>query len=203
MIDQAKNIVLASASPARRQLLEAAGLTVTVVPSSVDEESIKQKEKHLSTDDLALKLASAKAKNVLTKSDLPPECLVIAADQILVADERRFDKPDSLAEAANHLRYLQGKTHQLVSACVIHQTNENGWQTISKAQLTMRPLSDSFISAYLDQVGNAALKSVGAYQLEGLGAQLFSKVDGDYFAILGLPLLDVLDYLRTQKVLPT
>lgn len=203
MTDLSKNIVLASASTVRRKLLEAAGLPVTVIPSSVDEAFLKSVQKNGSTASLALTLAEAKAKDVLEKSDLSSETFVIGADQILVADGKRFDKPASLDKAADNLRLLQGKTHELISACVIRRTDGTPWHAISKARLTMRPLSDGFICNYLEQIGDAALTSVGAYQLEGLGAQLFSKIEGDYFTILGLPLLEVLGYLRTQKVLPT
>ena len=185
-------------------MLENAGLTVTVCPSDVDEDALKNSIDGGQADheDLAFALADAKSKNVQQKLPLTERSMVIGADQILVCDGRRFDKPASMAEAASHLQTLQGKTHTLISACSIRRGTEDPWRCVDIARLKMRPLSPQAIGSYLDAVGDAALKSVGCYQLEGQGAQLFEQVDGDFFTVLGLPLLPVMAYLRLQKVIP-
>lgn len=186
-------------------MLEAAGLTISVRPSSVDEEVIKAEHEGTSTEpgDLALILARAKAQQVSSLPDLTASALIVGADQILVLEGKRFDKPRSLSEAADHLRHLSGRTHMLISACSVFRAGEENWHHIDQAELTMRPLSNGFIEHYLTRLGDVALSTVGCYQLEAIGAQLFQQVRGDYFTILGLPLLPLLEYFRTQKVLPS
>jgi septum formation protein len=130
-----------------------------------------------------------------------PGRLVLGADQVLVADGRLFDKPDSLAAARDQLVALRGRTHQLLSAAVIALDGAPVWRHVGAARLAMRPFSETFLDEYLTRTGDLALTSVGCYHLEGLGAQLFARVEGDYFTVLGLPLLEVLGFLRARGVL--
>jgi septum formation protein len=126
---------------------------------------------------------------------------VIGADQVLVHRGEILDKPATVDEARAHLRRLRGQQHELLSAAVIVVAGAPVWRHVGRARLAMRPFSDAFLDRYLEQVGARALTSVGAYQLEGLGAQLFARVEGDYFTVLGLPLLEVLGFLRARGVL--
>ncbi len=186
-------------------MLEAAGLAMSVRSSLVDEEAIKAKHDGTSTEprDLALILARAKAQQVSSLPELPASALTIGADQILVLEGKRLDKARSRAEATDHLRRLSGRSHVLISACAVFRNGEEDWHHIDQAELTMRPLTDGFIERYLTELGDVALSTVGCYQLEATGAQLFQQVRGNYFTILGLPLLPLLEYFRTQKVLPS
>jgi len=145
-----------------------------------------------------LALASAKAAMVAAPN---PDALVIGADQLLVCEGQKFDKPVDLADAARHLRRLSGRTHTLVTAVCVHQADACIWSNVAEARLTMRPLSEAFIAQYLAAEGEAVCGSVGAYRLEGLGAQLFSAVEGDFFTVLGLNLLPLLGFLREAGVL--
>ena len=193
-------LILASASPSRAQMLQQAGVEVTISPANIDEGAIKQAmsgQGH-NTEDIAMALAVEKAR-VISKQH--PKALVVGADQILVCDGVLFDKPGNLNEAANHLQTLSGSEHQLVTAACVVQNGEIEWQQLSKPYLTMRVLSDGYIADYLADIGDNALTSVGAYQLEGRGAQLFESVDGDFFAILGLPLLPLLAFLRDRGLM--
>ena len=185
-------------------MLENAGLSVTVSPSDVDESALKNSPECRTTcpEDLAFMLADAKAKNVLENLSSPENSIVIGADQILVCDGIRLDKPVSMADAVSHLRLLQGKSHQLISACSVRRKTGDPWRCVDTARLEMRTLSPDAIDRYLEAVGEAALWSVGCYQLEGRGVHLFDRVDGDFFTVLGLPLLPLLSYLRLQKVIP-
>lgn len=194
-------IILASASSARKALLENAGVPLAAaLPAYVDEEEIKLslKKEGASALQVAETLAEMKAQRLSMKH---PEALVIGADQMLECNGVWFDKPVDLDHAAAHLAALAGKTHQLQCSVCVLRGGKRLWHHNETASLTMRALSPAFIAAYLDAVGDDALLSVGAYQLEGLGAQLFAKVSGDYFTILGLPLLPLLDFLRNNKVL--
>jgi septum formation protein len=194
-------VVLASASTIRVTLLRQAGVPVEVMPAEIDEASVKDalRSQGASADDCALALAEHKAVAI---SRARPDALVIGADQMLDCDGVWFDKPPDRDRAAAQLRALSGKTHELVSAAVVVRDGARQWQHVERARLTMRQLNDAFIASYLDAVGEAALRSVGCYQLEGRGIQLFAHVDGDHFTILGLPLLPLLGCLRHHGVVP-
>ena len=193
-------IVLASGSRARADMLQSAGVEVAIHPARIDEAAIKASllAEGAPPRDVADKLAELKA---LRTGARHPATLVLGADQVLVHDGEILDKPETLTEARAHLRRLRGQRHELLSAAVITAQGAPVWRHVGQAQLTMRPFSDAFLDDYLARIGDAALTSVGAYQLEGLGAQLFARVDGDYFTVLGLPLLEVLGFLRARGVL--
>ncbi|MBY8976415.1 Maf family protein [Rhodobacteraceae bacterium NNCM2] len=190
-------MILASGSKVRRAMLENAGVAVEAQPARVDEAAIKEamRAENAPARDIADTLAEMKALRVSTRFGGE---LVLGADQVLVCGDVLYDKPTSIEEARAHLAALRSKTHQLISAAVIVQDGQPIWRHIGVAKLTMRPFSDAFLDSYLDRFGEEALTSVGAYHLEGLGAQLFSRVEGDYFTILGLPLLEVLGFLRAR-----
>jgi septum formation protein len=193
-------VILASASPARAAMLRDAGVEIEVVPARVDEEAIKEafRAEGVAARDLADALAEAKARQVSAQSG---DALVIGGDQVLVFDGRTFDKPKDRAEARAQLSAMRGASHELLSAAVIYEGGAPVWRHIGAARLTMRPFSDTFLDAYLDAEGDAVLSTVGGYRIEERGAQLFSRVGGDYFSILGMPLLEMLGFLRARKVL--
>ena len=193
-------LILASASKARRAVLEGAGLRFETRIASVDEAAIKEaaQAEGISADEAALILADAKAEFVARSA---PDALVIGADQLLVCDEAWFDKPPDIAAARTHLQRLRGRRHELVTALVCHRGGQRIWQHVAKPRMTMRDFSDAFLEAYLAAEGDALLSSVGAYRLEGHGAQLFDAIEGDQPAILGLPLLPLLGFLRQHGVL--
>lgn len=193
-------IVLASMSGARRALLAGAGVPHRAVSPGVDEEAAKAafRAEGAAPRDQADWLAELKAVRASQKH----RGFVIGADQMLTCEGAAFDKAQSLSEARERLAYLRGREHQLLCAVVIAKEGAVLWRTLETARLTMRPFSDAFLDTYLAEHGEAALSSVGCYQLEGGGAQLFSRIEGDYFAILGLPLLPVLGQLRTLGALP-
>ena len=170
------------------------------MPAAVDEAAIKQaaQAEGLSAADAAMLLASAKAQRLAQRH---PEALVLGCDQLLVCEGRWFDKPADLAEAAGHLRALAGRRHVLETATIALQGGREIWRHLARPALTMRPLSDTFISSYLALEGEAVLGSVGAYRLEGPGVQLFTQVEGEHSAILGLPLLPLLEFLRGHGVM--
>ena len=192
-------LILASASPSRRQMLTNAGLAFEVVSSSVDEDEVKRSllAERAGARDLATTLAEMKAVSVSRRR---PEALVIGADSTLACEGTLFDKPPTLDAARAQLQALRGRTHELVSAAVVAQGGRRIWQVAHAGRLTMRPFSDTFLDAYLARAGEAICGSVGAYHLEGLGAHLFSRVDGDYFTILGLPLLPLLVFLADHGI---
>jgi septum formation protein len=196
----AQQLILASASVSRARLLADAGVPVEVRPSRLDEEEVKQSllAEQATAHEIAETLAEMKAVRV---SSLAPGALVIGADQVLALDGTMFDKPASLEEARSHLERLHGRSHRLVSAAIVALDGTRIWGVTDEAELTMRRLSAGFVADYLARVGDKVLQSVGAYQLEGMGAQLFSRVRGDYFTILGLPLLPLLGFLRGRGVL--
>lgn len=197
-----EHLVLASGSATRARMLEGAGVPVRLDPPAVDEAEIKAscRASGLRVEETAEALAEMKAQRVTRRH---PGALVVGADQMLDCDGVWFDKPADRAQAREQLLALSGKTHRLVSVAVAVLDGERQWHHVDSARLTMRPLTPGFVDFYLDRVGEAALTSVGAYQLEGLGAQLFSRVQGDFFTILGLPLLPLLDFLRQRGVLPS
>jgi len=188
-------LILASASTARRNLLAAAGLRFHVQPALVDEEAIKRmfKIEGQSAANCALALAEAKAREV---AEGHRDALVLGADQILACDSSWSSKPADLADARAQLQVLRGRTHELVTAACIVFANAPIWRTVISARLTMRHFSEAFLDAYLAVEQPAILGSVGAYRLEGRGIQLFADIQGDYFGILGLPLLELLGFLR-------
>lgn len=194
----ASPLVLASKSKIRRSLLVAAGIPIDVRAAELDERAVEAGAPTNDPSDVAMHLAGEKALSV-GRSD--PHRLVLGADQVLALEGKRFAKPPDRAAARAQLQALSGRTHSLHSAVACVQNGAVAFAHVSVARLAMRPLSDRFLDTYLDAAGEAALESVGAYQLEGLGSQLFEHVDGDYFAILGLPLLEVLDFLRRQGCL--
>ncbi|WP_370200296.1 Maf-like protein [Roseibium sp.] len=195
-------LVLASGSRIRADLLKNAGLDIEVDPADVDERVVESPllEAGFPPEDLASVLAEAKANDV---SDRRAGDLVIGADQILAFEGERRTKPEDMEAARRQLLAFSGKTHELHSAVVISKDGEAIWRHVSTARLTMRELSPAFIGHYLAAAGEDVLSSVGAYQLESLGVQLFEKIDGDYFTILGLPLLPLLAELRSLKVIET
>lgn len=197
------SLILASGSAVRQKLLADAGLAFTAEDSRVDEDAIKagfadgEEEADASTDRLALKLAEAKAVAVSAKHE---NALVIGADQILSCEGRRYDKPKSMEEARANLLAFRGRPHILHSGLVLVKDGGTLWNLTARATLTMREFSEDFLDAYLEEAGERVMKSVGCYQLEGPGVQLFDKIEGDYFSILGLPMLPLLDELRRHGV---
>ncbi len=193
-------LILASQSASRRTVLENAGLRFTVRPAYVDEEEIKRsaQAENSAGHEAALLLADMKAYRVSRRE---PDALVIGADQILVCDGKWFGKPVDLAMAAEHLRRLRGKTHELATAVVVHHGGTRIWQHVDRPCLTMRDFSEELAGRYLELESKRLLTSVGAYRLEGPGMQLFEKIEGDFFSILGLPLLPLLGFLRQHKLL--
>ncbi|MBE9604522.1 Maf family protein [Acetobacteraceae bacterium H6797] len=193
-------IILASGSASRRALMDAAGLRYRAETAHVDEASIKEGciAEGIPAPEAAVILAEAKAERVARKN---PEALVIGSDQLLVCGDRWFDKPVGMEGARGHLTALRGKTHQLVNGTVIWRRGQRIWQNVSTPKLTMRDFSDEFLEAYLAVEGEAVLASVGAYRMEGPGMHLFSKVEGEYAAILGLAMLPLLGFLRQHGVL--
>jgi septum formation protein len=191
-------IILASASAARQTMLRNAGIEFATIASDTDETALKAVSTAAPAE-LALSLAAAKAASVAA---IAPKALTIGADQILFCEGRIFNKPNSMAEAAAHLAALAGRTHTLFSAVCVHQGRVPLWHHTASATLTMRPLGDAEISGYLKAAGAKILGSVGAYQLEGLGANLFEHIAGDIFTVLGLPLLPLLGFLRDHQAVP-
>lgn len=192
-------VILASSSRTRQTMIQNAGLDFDVVPPGVDEAAIKQSMLHDGADGRAIADALAELKAIRV-SRRHPGRFVIGADQVLVCDGVLFDKPADIDGARQTLQRLRGKTHDLITAAVVSRDGAPIWRQVDTAHLAMRPFSDGFIERYLDDVGEAVTWSVGAYQLEGRGIQLFSRITGDYFTILGLPLLPLLDFLRGHNV---
>jgi septum formation protein len=194
------NIILASTSKIRGKILNAAGIKFSVLDSELDEEKAKNSLKELSPHEISMELARLKSERI---SKRHPEAMTIGADQVLAFENRIFNKPASRAEAEEQLSMLRNATHALYSAISCAIGGIEVWSHCSEARLTMRDFSTEFLSSYLD--GNPAdyLSSVGAYKLEETGIQLFEKIEGDYFTILGLPILPLLGFLRQHGIIPT
>jgi septum formation protein len=191
----AEPLLLASRSTVRRTLLEAAGVAVEVLPADIDERDLEKAAPSPTPGAIAALLAREKAAFV---ARLHPGRLTLGADQILSIDGERFAKPADLPAARAQLRALSGRTHELHSAVAFVRDGTLLFDYVGVARLTVRSLSNRFLDSYLDAIGSAATTSVGTYQIEGPGIQLFERVEGDYFTILGLPLLQVLDFLRRR-----
>ena len=197
-VDTAPPVVLASTSLSRRLLLEGAGIGVDLMAPDVDEAAVKQELTATDGASLATALADRKA---LAVSARRPGAVVIGGDQTLSCDGRLFDKPADVEAARGQLRMLRGRRHELQSAVSVARGGVVEWRHIDAARLTMRAFSDDFMERYVTVAGDGFTNSVGAYRLEGPGAQLFERVEGDYFTILGLPLLPLLEWLRDAGVL--
>jgi septum formation protein len=191
-------LVLASRSKIRQTLLQAAGIPVDIRPADLDERGLEANAAEAEPGAVAALLAREKAVSV---GKLDPGRLTLGADQVLALGNERFAKPADRAAARAQLRALRGRTHELHSAIAFVQNTKVLFEHVGVARLTMRDFTERCLDDYLDAVGHAANASVGGYQLEGLGIQLFERVDGDYFTVLGLPLLDALGFLRRQGCL--
>ncbi|MBM3527556.1 MAG: septum formation inhibitor Maf [Alphaproteobacteria bacterium] len=191
-------LILASKSAARRAILEAAAIPCEIDPAAIDERAIEAHAGALGPGQAAALLAREKASAIAAKH---PGRLVLGADQTLALGERRFSKAPDRAGARAQLTALRGRTHALHSAVAVARSGEILFEHVDAAHLTMREFTDAFLDAYLDAVGDKALASVGGYQLEGTGIQLFERVEGDHFTVLGLPLLPLLAWLRSNGLL--
>ena len=196
------DFILGSGSAGRRMILQNAGLDFDCIRPGVDEEAVKEaffKGENASPADLAAILARVKAQDVSARTDLP----VLGADQILVCDGNIFSKPADMEEARENLLALRGKPHKLISALAVARDGEILWSHVESAEMVMRDFSNDFLGRYLAQAGEKVLGSVGCYQVEGPGIQLFERIEGDYFTIVGLPLIPFLNWLRKEGVIPS
>ena len=191
-------LILASQSSARKTLLANAGLKFETITADIDERGIQAASKLSNPREIGLLLAREKAKAV---SAHRPGSYVIGADQTLALGERLFNKPAGRVQALAQLRDLAGHSHELNSAIAVAHDGKIVFEDVSVARMTMRPMSEGELSAYLDAAGDAVTASVGAYQLEGLGIHLFERIEGDHFTILGLPLLPLLAFLRRERLI--
>jgi septum formation protein len=191
-------LVLASQSRARQTLLANAGVAFEAVPAEIDERAVQQSSGLSTAGDIATLLAREKA---LWVSSRKPGRFVVGADQTLALGRQLFSKPAGRAEAAEQLRALAGNSHELHSAVAVIRDGQILFEGVAVARMTMRPLGEAEIAAYLDEAGTAVTSSVGAYQLEGLGVHLFERIEGDHFTILGLPLLQLLAFLRSERLI--
>lgn len=192
-------IVLASTSPSRRAMLTAAGVPHEALAAHVDEEAAKAAMSQVAPRDLADALAELKALKVSARV---PGTLVLGCDSVVaIEDGTLLDKPVDRADAERHLKLLSGRRHDLYSAAVIVENGRPVWRHVDRARLLVRPLSDAFIAEYLDAEWPAIAGCVGCYRVEGPGVQLFARMEGSQYTILGMPLLNILDYLRTRGVL--
>lgn len=196
------SLVLASTSASRQAMLTAAGVPFEALAPMVDEAELKRALAAEGTDARGVADALAEAKAVKISRKLPG-VLVLGSDSVVALDDgTMIDKAPDRETLTAQLRSLRGRTHRLISAAVVAENGTPVWRFVGVAKLTMRDFSDAFLDAYLDACGDVLLGSVGGYHIEGRGAQLFARVDGDQFTIRGLPLLAVLDYLRTRNVMP-
>lgn len=194
-------IVLSSTSATRRKLLSQTGLYFKTAKPPVDESIIKEalKKAGASAAQVADNLAESKANSV---GQIIPGAFIIGADQMLECEGRWYDKPADRDGARRHLESLRGKTHELITAAVIAHEGRIIWRHTEIAKMTMRDFSESFLDSYMDKAGDGIVNSVGAYEMEGAGSQLFEKVEGDFFSILGLPLIPLMGALREAGALP-
>lgn len=190
-------LILASTSAVRAHLLRQAGVAYEAIAPNVDEEALKQELRARQIDAEGQVRALARAKALSLCPDRPQD-LILGCDQMLVCADEIYDKPKSRAQARAHLLALSAKPHYLYTAAALAQSGQIIWEGFTRPSLTMRALSSEFVETYLDRVGEAVRTSVGGYQLEGLGVHLFEAIEGDWFSILGLPLLPVLDVLRAR-----
>lgn len=198
--DAVQQLILASRSTARRTMLTSAGVRFVTGDSGVDEGALKAILGHLGPMELALELAGAKA---LAMSQRDPQAWVLGSDQTLDVEGRMVSKAADMASARDRLLALRGRTHQLHAAAALARDGVIIWSGADTAHMTMRVFSDAFLDAYLEAEGEGLLGSVGCYRLEGMGSQLFDRVEGDYFTVLGMPLWPVLDQLRRAGVIRT
>ena len=192
-------LVLASGSKSRAALMRGAGIRFEQITSHVDEDHLKatMREANATTMEQAEALAELKARKVSLKET----GIVFGADQMLDLEGAQFDKPKSVGEARENLLEMRGKTHTLETALVACQNGAPIWRTLTRPQLKMRNFTEDFLDRYLGQEGDDVMTTVGAYKLEGRGVQLFERIEGDYFSILGLPLIQMLDWLRDREIL--
>jgi septum formation protein len=199
-----RKIILASGSQFRKRMLESAGVPISVVPATVDEPAARAQMARESRvggpGEIALRLAQLKAEQVSRRH---PEALVIGADQVLALGDNIFGKPADLASARAQLLQLHGRVHTLPTGVVLAKAGQMVWQHLGVVELEMRAFSASFLDTYLASAGPAICDTVGGYMLEGLGVQLFERIAGDYFTVIGLPLLPLLAELRQRDMLPT
>jgi septum formation protein len=191
-------LILASQSRARQILLRNAGIAFEAVPAKIDERAVQQASNLSKPGDIAALLAREKARSVSTRQ---PGRFVVGADQTLALETRLFSKPAGRAQAAEQLRALAGRSHELHSAVAVVRDGKILFEAVTLARMTMRQFGDAEIETYLTEAGEAVTTSVGAYQLEGLGVHLFERIEGDHFTILGLSLLQLLAFLRSQRLL--
>ncbi|MES2845733.1 MAG: Maf family nucleotide pyrophosphatase [Pseudomonadota bacterium] len=197
-----RRIILASSSAIRRQLLANAGMQIETVPARVDENAIRVglAAEQATPRDVADTLAEMKARKVAERN---PDALVIGCDQVLEFQQTVWGKPDTADAALAQLRALRGQTHRLLSAVVLYDGREPVWRHVAEVRLTMRPFSDAFLDGYITRNWPSVQESVGAYKLEEEGIRLFSAIEGDYFTVLGLPLLPLLNYLGQRGFIPS
>lgn len=196
------SVILASASAARAALLGGAGVAFSVEPARIDEDEVKHSLRGEGASGLAVADTLAELK-AMAVSRNRAGALVIGCDQVLDCEGTLYDKAPDRATARAQLEALRGRRHELLSAVCVARDGQRLWHHVGRARLTMRAFSDDFLESYLDAMGDRVLTTVGGYELEGLGAQLFSHVEGDYFTVLGLPLLPLLGFLREHRAVPS
>jgi septum formation protein len=191
-----RRLILASKSGSRKSLMNGAGLSYDAISADIDERAVEEPLRIAGQSPSAIARALAEAK-ALWVSQRHPDAFVIGSDQTLSLDDRIFHKPRDMQDAADHIRAFSGRTHHLNCGVAIAQDGKVQWSDISTAAMSMRTVSEDFLARYLKMAGDGILLSVGAYHFEGPGIQLFNNIDGDYFTILGLPMLKLLDGLRS------
>ncbi len=194
------DLILASASAARQKLLHQAGVVFKAVPADLDEAAVKEELKNTEAKVLALTLAQRKAASVAAHY---PQAAILAADQLLEMDGIIFNKPKDRAAARTQLQSLRSKTHKLINGVSLYMNGEAIWSYTDENKLKMRDFSDALLDAYLEMAGDSVCQSVGGYKIEGMALQFFEKIEGDYFSILGLPLLPILEALREYRAIPS